>query len=875
MKYSSEERLYLLLESLCEDKPGGIQTAELAHAADLSRNAASHYLNRLLEKGMVKKTGTKGALWKPVDPEEQGVEERDVLSEFIGYDGSCEEVISACRSAASYPPSGLPLLLCGPSGVGKSALANLVYRYTVQCGGLKASAPFVTLNCADYADNPQLLGGMLFGYKKGTFTGADRDHVGLVQTADGGILFLDEVHRLSFENQEKLFLLLDQGKYRPMGESQRWRRAEIRLICATTENVDKVLLQTFRRRIPVRVDIPSYLQRPIEERLEIVIKFCREEAVKIGQDVIVTPPVLSTLLFLKQEGNIGAVVNMVKRIFANAFLKKEQRGEFLLLTAAHLPQGASLCPPEFEIQEMMVYRDKPGLKAIDFCISEDTCTSFLRMLVDCVEYPEKTESLGGEFEKVNQELFLHLETGSTKELYGYTEFAENILEGICEKYGFADREFIRSLSVWYRLCASGNLRKLPEMESLLERLHSFYPYAGYTAEQMTGQILKRLSEPMQRRDVFECICCVAVQQKLKDMAPPLRGLIVSHGNSTATSIATVANQVGKTFVFEAIDMPMDTQFAEILHKIKEFVRAVNTRQGLILLVDMGSCSQMYTSIKNDVEGELLIVNNVTTAMAIDMALQMMQRTTFQELAKRAASGIYQIESQYYESVLEPQRVIISCVSGVGIAEKVKAIFEERVDTEKLELLTAEYDAIKRALDTGNQTYLARVRMIVTTSDLSDHEMLILNLADLWTTKGTAKLWKGLSGFVTKENFERLKKELFRLFSKEGVKSRLSFLNPDVIIDEIERVLKGYETRYHLRLKDFQRMNLLLHISTTVERLLVGDRIYRERAEKKEFTEEEKEFFDVSRNVFREIVAKYRIDLDEYELSLLYELLKNC
>ena len=57
MKYSSEERLYLLLESLCEDKPGGIQTAELAHAADLSRNAASHYLNRLLEKGMVKKAG--------------------------------------------------------------------------------------------------------------------------------------------------------------------------------------------------------------------------------------------------------------------------------------------------------------------------------------------------------------------------------------------------------------------------------------------------------------------------------------------------------------------------------------------------------------------------------------------------------------------------------------------------------------------------------------------------------------------------------------------------------------------------------------------------------------------------------------------------
>lgn len=94
------------------------------------------------------------------------------------------------------------------------------------------------MNCADYANNPELLSATLLGYKKGSFTGADSDKTGLLQEADGGYLFLDEVHRLSFENQEKLFVFMDTGKYRPLGDSK-WRNSNVRFIFATTENPRK------------------------------------------------------------------------------------------------------------------------------------------------------------------------------------------------------------------------------------------------------------------------------------------------------------------------------------------------------------------------------------------------------------------------------------------------------------------------------------------------------------------------------------------------------------------------------------------------------------------------------------------------------------
>ena len=88
-------------------------------------------------------------------------------------------------AAVNYPPDGLPMLLTGESGVGKSFIARLIYEYALEQQTIAAGAPFVVLNCADYANNPELLSAVLLGYKKGSFTGADRDRDGLLKEADG------------------------------------------------------------------------------------------------------------------------------------------------------------------------------------------------------------------------------------------------------------------------------------------------------------------------------------------------------------------------------------------------------------------------------------------------------------------------------------------------------------------------------------------------------------------------------------------------------------------------------------------------------------------------------------------------------------------
>ncbi len=83
---------------------------------------------------------------------------------------------------------------------------------------LSNDAPFESFNCADYYHNPQLLLAQLFGYIEGAYTGANVGKAGLVEKADGGILLLDEIHRLTPEGQEMLFYFIDHGRFNRLGK---------------------------------------------------------------------------------------------------------------------------------------------------------------------------------------------------------------------------------------------------------------------------------------------------------------------------------------------------------------------------------------------------------------------------------------------------------------------------------------------------------------------------------------------------------------------------------------------------------------------------------------------------------------------------------
>jgi sigma-54 dependent dga operon transcriptional activator len=229
---------------------------------------------------------------------EQTIDESDKpeeFSEIIGYQGSLKDQIEKLKAAVLYPPNGLNVLLGGESGVGKTLLAESLHKYYEQFTGKET--PFIYFNCSEYYNNPELLTSHLFGYQKGSFTGALEDKAGLVEYADQGFLFLDEVHRLSNEGQEKLFTLLDKGYFSRMGEADTKRAVNVRFIFATTEDFSQTFLKTFLRRIPVALMLPSIKERPIQEKIELVVKFFQNESQKIKKDITINYQVIEQLVF--------------------------------------------------------------------------------------------------------------------------------------------------------------------------------------------------------------------------------------------------------------------------------------------------------------------------------------------------------------------------------------------------------------------------------------------------------------------------------------------------------------------------------------------------------------------------------------------------
>lgn len=264
------------------------------------------------------------------------------FDEVIGEQGSLASQIRQAKAAILYPPYGLHTLITGPTGVGKSLFARCMFDYALKSGRIPAEKSLVTLNCASYSDNPQLLLSLLFGYVKGAFTGADRERKGLIDHADGSILFLDEIHRLAPEGQEKMFLLMDQGIYARLGETGNERHAKVLILGATTEDPKEAMLNTFLRRLTVHITLPPLQERTIRERLELVLFFLWRESQNIRMRISLHMPVLSAFCYYECSANIGQLSSDIKLTCASAYYDYLSAvSPVLALKLTHMPERVS------------------------------------------------------------------------------------------------------------------------------------------------------------------------------------------------------------------------------------------------------------------------------------------------------------------------------------------------------------------------------------------------------------------------------------------------------------------------------------------------------------------------------------------------------
>lgn len=179
-------------------------------------------------------------------------------TEMIGFTAEMVEVYKTISRAA---PSDAPVLIQGESGTGKEVVARLIHQNSKRAGG-----PFVAVDCGSIA--PTLMESELFGSVRGAFTGADRDRVGLFESADGGTVFLDEIGEVDSSFQLKLLRFLQEKEVRPLGAAKA-RKLDVRVVAATNRNLQAMVdEQEFRQDLWFRLNVVPIRLPALRERRE-------------------------------------------------------------------------------------------------------------------------------------------------------------------------------------------------------------------------------------------------------------------------------------------------------------------------------------------------------------------------------------------------------------------------------------------------------------------------------------------------------------------------------------------------------------------------------------------------------------------------------
>jgi DNA-binding NtrC family response regulator len=230
------------------------------------------------------------------------------VSDMIAKAPAMARVISLCAKAAK---SNIPVLIEGETGVGKELIARII-----QGSGDRAGKPFITVNCG--AIPPNLVESVLFGHKKGAFTGATSDQPGKFAEAHNGTLFLDEVGELPLETQVKLLRALQQGEIEPVGAT-RPERVNVRVISATNRRLLNLAKSgEFREDLYYRLNVFPIYTPPLRERMEdvpaLIAMFIARFSAEAGKRVLgISPTALDLLMAYDWPGNVRQLENAVYR----------------------------------------------------------------------------------------------------------------------------------------------------------------------------------------------------------------------------------------------------------------------------------------------------------------------------------------------------------------------------------------------------------------------------------------------------------------------------------------------------------------------------------------------------------------------------------
>lgn len=651
----------------------GISAAEIAEELKLLRNNVSSDLNKLVQKDVLLKI--KGRPTRFVS--KQGltsilgvkyIGEKDCTSlteliekkrfnthsspfeKLIGSKKSLAPVIRLAEAAISYPPHGLHTIILGESGTGKSLLAETMFEYGISEGIFPSNSKFVILNCADYAANPQLLLSQLFGSIKGAYTGADTDHTGLIEESNDGVLFLDEIHRLPSEGQEMLFHYIDKNSFYKLGDSKNKHYSQTLLVCATTENPHSTLLNTFRRRIPVSIQMPNLHERSMSERLTLIEYLYQREATKINTSVTVSASAIKPLLIYFPEGNIGQLKSDIQLSIARGLLEKKKNDySDVLVTKEFFSPTVTKSLINITANQNKELSILIGHKDLTFnnkrLSNESTDFDY-----DFLTFFEKNNLTNTSIDKIFNDYTQEISKQSIKD-ENFTFFLNDDIKNIVltisdilyEELGIIiEKNITIALSLYIY---SHTEERAPVLYNAGVSVTPVSEEISKTVRKIIKQLESTKHFYFHESDI-EFLATIISSFKHKKKKKEIAIFLCAHGDNVASEISHTVNDLLGSTSIHPINMGLGISPLQVYETLRLQLQSCEEKN-IILFIDMGSLTSLEANLKKDTGKNIIVIESIDTLMLLETA-QSIESLSMD--LNTCIERIQQISKQRYDSL---------------------------------------------------------------------------------------------------------------------------------------------------------------------------------------------------------------------------------
>ena len=891
---STKEEVYSYLEQISRDfviqDLKRFTANDISETLNISRNLASQYLNELVKEKRAIKVNSRPVYFFHKHNVELSIQVLFDTCVFSGLDefilkaasqNSCKDFqkaighylslsscVEQCKAAVHYPPNGLPVLFWGAPGTGKSFLSRLMFEYGKNQRVLGPDARYIAVDCGEYAQDQRKFLQNLCG------TSAQK---GWLSEADKGMLFLDDIDRIPVESQEAILSYLSSGQYR-IADTGEMKRSEVRLVFSASRPPEEALFKGLARRIPIVIPIPSLSERTVEEKEEMLVSFLRQEGRRMGVEVSVSRQAFSCLMEYPFENNIDELKACITSCCANAYMEKGPEG--LQIQTYHLPDyilsGLKL---DMDVKDESLIR----ISAYNRDSSLEQAVSFFQMILD-----EYQDFQGGtqNLEAMIQAIELHIKDYYDYLIYSqkltntriatYEHLINQIFQSVGETYGFFMPKkhsylLARCLYIQQRgehILSRWTKENQEAAGGLLGVISQSLPRESVIMRRITGLIRRNLD--IETDTINQLLLLLGIKSQSQSIPMNMTaGIILSHGYSTASSIADAANQIIGKKVFEAIDMPLDEKSQDIAAVLEKYIERYIASRDILLMVDMGSLEQINQELKCLSDINIGIINNISTALAVDIGSGITSGQDTEDILCQASQNnvcTYRI----IRNVRKEDAILFCGENGLDMADRIKDMIQKSFEGPILvQFISCDYYRLARNGRQESVFGTCQVKCIIGLVNPEIEGIPFIALEDMISMNAADQIRQIFSEYMDNCQLESFIQNLLKNFTLQNVVESITILNPAKLLDEVEQLVEGLQQITGQRIDQRVITGLYVHLCCAVERLVTKTAI-ENYPDLESFQKEHSEFIGQVKECFLDIASHYKVELPVSEIAYLYD-----